>query len=341
MDLEVLGSLSNVQLAVYNYYFLRAQPCLHQICFIHCRWMEFSVDFFAQNNGTALTSRFTRVRVIPRMTRRYLAWHCLFLENHSTCMSRSIKFAFFPELLSHTNGKHSLFPNRTLKPDFHMILRIILIAPVVSKKRVGSRQRCLWVRQQNFCACFANKPNIMMDFNRTATLAPCYLHFLSILQLWEARRVPQRHSITSRTWCQRVSLISNSTHMQCEQFCFIFPTSAVFSITGIKVMISGIAFDHPNHPDHLSHLRAFPHDRFKIYTIVRIELNSIQAIEVVSVIWVICDCPNCLNIIWANGMIGVIIWKPDLKIHAATSLLMTDPLVMNVHYLQNVIMVKV
>lgn len=133
MDLEVLGSLSNVQLAVYNYYFLRAQQCLHQTCFIQSGWMEFSVDFFAQNNGTALTSRFTRVRVIPRMARRYLTWHCLFLENHSTCMSRSINFAFFPELLSHTNGKYSLFPNRTLKPSFHMILQIVLIAPVVSK----------------------------------------------------------------------------------------------------------------------------------------------------------------------------------------------------------------
>jgi len=62
MDLEDLGSLYNVQLAVYNYYFLMAQPCLHQICFIHSRRTEFSVDFFAQNNGTALTSRFTMDR---------------------------------------------------------------------------------------------------------------------------------------------------------------------------------------------------------------------------------------------------------------------------------------
>ena len=126
--------------------------------------------------------------------------------------------------------------------------------------------------------------------------------------------------------------------MQCEQFCFIFSTSAAFSITGIKVMISGIAFDHP---DHLCHLRAFPHDCFKIYMIVRIEPNSIQAIEVVSVIQVVYDCSDCLNIIWKKGRIRVIIWKPGLKIHAATSLLMTDPLVMNAHYLQNVIMVKV
>ena len=51
-------------------------------------------------------------------------------------------------------------------------------------------------------------------------------------------------------------------------------------------MISGIAVDRPDR------LRAFPYDRFKIYTIVpivRIELNSIQAIEVVSVVRVVCD----------------------------------------------------
>ena len=50
----------------------------------------------------------------------------------------------------------------------------------------------------------------------------------------------------------------------------------LFQITAIIVMISGIAF---NRPDHLSRLRAFPYDRFKIYTIVlivRIELISIQ-----------------------------------------------------------------
>ena len=40
-------------------------------------------------------------------------------------------------------------------------------------------------------------------------------------------------------------------------------------------MTSGIAFDR------LSRLRAFPYDRFKIYMIVPIELDSIQAIEVV------------------------------------------------------------
>ena len=44
--------------------------------------------------------------------------------------------------------------------------------------------------------------------------------------------------------------------------------------------------------DRHDHLRAFPYDRFKIYTIVpivRIELNSIRAIEVVSVVQVVYD----------------------------------------------------
>ena len=45
-------------------------------------------------------------------------------------------------------------------------------------------------------------------------------------------------------------------------------------------MISEIAFDRP---DPLNRLRAFPCDRFNMYTIVpivRIEVNSIQAIRV-------------------------------------------------------------
>ena len=60
-------------------------------------------------------------------------------------------------------------------------------------------------------------------------------------------------------------------------------------------MISGIALDRP---DRLSRLRAFPSERFKIYTIiliVRIELNSIQAIEVVSVIRVVFDRPGSVS----------------------------------------------
>ena len=48
-------------------------------------------------------------------------------------------------------------------------------------------------------------------------------------------------------------------------------------------MTSGIAFDRPDR------LRVFPSDRFKIYMIVPIELDSIQTIEVVSVVRVVCD----------------------------------------------------
>ena len=124
--------------------------------------------------------------------------------------------------------------------------------------------------------------NIMMDFNWRANLGPCCLHFLFILQHRQARRGPQRHSIMSRTWCNGLSL---SAHHAIILDYYFFTSAAsrsnLFLITGIIVMISGIAFDH------LSRLRTFPYDRFKVYrivTIVRIELNSIQAIEVVSVV---------------------------------------------------------
>ena len=143
-----------------------------------------------------------------------------------------------------------------------------------------------------------------MIFIRKANLVPWYLLFLLILRHWEARRVPRRHSISSKTWCHGLSLISNNPHTRCEHLCIIFSASApsgpnLFSITGIKVMTSGIAFDRP---DRLSRLRAFPYDRFKIYMIVpivRIELNSIQAIEVVSVVRVVCDRLGSVSI-WSS-----------------------------------------
>ena len=111
-----------------------------------------------------------------------------------------------------------------------------------------------------FARVSQNKPNMMMqmmDFKRRANLEACYLSFLSILRRRQGRRVPRRHSITWRTWR---SLVSNSANTRCKHFCIIFSTSAaskpnLFSITGIVVMISGIAFDRP---DRLSRLRAFP-----------------------------------------------------------------------------------
>ena len=138
-----------------------------------------------------------------------------------------------------------------------------------------------------------------MIFILKANLVPWYLLFLLILRHWEARRVPRRHSISSKTWCHGLSLISNNPHTRCEHLCIIFSASApsgpnLFSITGIKVMTSGIAFDRP---DRLSRLRAFPYDRFD--TIVRRELNSIQAIEVVSVVRVVCDRLGSVSI-WSS-----------------------------------------
>ena len=141
------------------------------------------------------------------------------------------------------------------------------------KQETWIRQRCLWVTQYNFGACFANKLNMMMIFIRRANLAPCYVLFLSILRRRKVRRVPRARRITSRSWCHVLSLISNSAHTPgANIFVLFFSTSAPsrpnsFEITGIKVMISGIAFDRS---DRLSPLRTFPYDRFKIYTIVPI-----------------------------------------------------------------------
>ena len=136
-----------------------------------------------------------------------------------------------------------------------------------------------------------------MIFIRKANLVPWYLLFLLILRHWEARRVPRRHSISSKTWCHGLSLI---TPIRAANVSASAPSGPnLFSITGIKVMTSGIAFDRP---DRLSRLRAFPYDRFKIYMIVpivRIELNSIQAIEVVSVVRVVCDRLGSVSI-WSS-----------------------------------------
>lgn len=64
----------------------------------------------------------------------------------------------------------------------------------------------------NFCACFANKPSIMVNFNRRANLVACYLlSFLSVLRRRQARRVPRRCAITSRTWWNGLSKWSSES----------------------------------------------------------------------------------------------------------------------------------
>ena len=140
-----------------------------------------------------------------------------------------------------------------------------------------------------------------MIFIRRANLVPCYQLFLSIcgvekLEEFHEDIVSRRKlDVTDFLWFQ-------ITPIRCANILYYFfrlsaiQTEFYFSITGIKLMISGIAFDGP---DSLSRLRAFPYDRFKIYTIipiVRIDLNSIQAIEVVSVVRVVCDRPGIVSI---------------------------------------------
>ena len=131
-----------------------------------------------------------------------------------------------------------------------------------------------------------------------------YLRICFFAWFWGIEKLEEFPDISSKTWCHGLSLISNNPHTRCEHLCVIFSASVpsgsnLFSITGIKVMTSGIAFDRP---DRLSRLRAFPYDRFKIYMIVpivRIELNSIQAIEVVSVVRVVCDRLGSVSI-WSS-----------------------------------------
>ena len=66
-------------------------------------------------------------------------------------------------------------------------LHVIVWVP--QRQETRGHQRCLWVRQENFCVGFANKPNIhvMMDFKWRANLELCYLLFLSILWRQQAR----------------------------------------------------------------------------------------------------------------------------------------------------------
>ena len=143
-----------------------------------------------------------------------------------------------------------------------------------------------------------------MIFIRKVNLVPCYLLFLLILRHWENRRVPE-DIVSLRKLDVTDFLQFQITPIRAANICVLFfrlqhhPSRNFFSITGIEVRTSGIAFDRP---DLLSSLRAFPYDRFKIYKIipiVRIELNSIQAIEVVSVVRVVWDRLDSVSI-WSS-----------------------------------------
>ena len=86
------------------------------------------------------------------------------------------------------------------KPGFQMIVRIAVpIVPVVSTnfKTIWTTGTVIIIiiilvvsiqsswspqRQQNFCTCFTNMPNIMVGFNQRVNLVVCYLLILSILR---------------------------------------------------------------------------------------------------------------------------------------------------------------
>ena len=134
-------------------------------------------------------------------------------------------------------------------------------------------------------------PNIMVGFNQRVNLVDCYLLILSILR---RNKLEMFHEDTaSRQELDRGDYLllryCPFTVQTFLYFSFCFsgvPRPDDFSlITGIKVMISGIAFD-----------------CFEIYTIVpivRIELTSIQAIKVVPVVRVInfaIGCPGSVSI---------------------------------------------
>ena len=141
-----------------------------------------------------------------------------------------------------------------------------------------------------------------------------HLLFLLIFQPRQARRVPRRHIIMSRTWWNGLSLFQKAPTHGVDIFVLLF---FLFQwrpgqIYSQLLIISGIAF---HCPDHLSHLRAF----LLWNSIVAIELNSIQAIELVSVIRVVCYCLGSVSIwlSWSSehylrrlGRSGRSLWKP-------------------------------
>ena len=71
------------------------------------------------------------------------------------------------------------FATSKKNPGLHIIFRS---SRSPQKQETWTRQRCLWMTQYDFGACFANKPNMMMIFIRRANLSPCYVLFLSILR---------------------------------------------------------------------------------------------------------------------------------------------------------------
>ena len=91
-------------------------------------------------------------------------------------------------------------------------------------------------------ACFANRPNITMIFIRSANIVPCYLIFLSILRRREARRVHVENLMSQTSSYLKLRHTRGANIFVLFLSTWAPPSPNLFSITGIKVVISGIAF---------------------------------------------------------------------------------------------------
>ena len=87
------------------------------------------------------------------------------------------------------------------------------------KRRGVVDQRCFWVRHLNFCACFANKPNIMMHLigERTSDLAICFFsRFCGVEKLQEFYEDIEYHIVDTWIFENRVSKNINSFYRDLE-----------------------------------------------------------------------------------------------------------------------------
>ena len=182
-----------------------------------------------------------------------------------------------------------------------MIVWIVPIVPVVSTNfetirtngTIGGFHTIVSIASKTteFLHVFHKMPNIIVGFNQRVNLVACYLLILSILrrnklEMFHEDTASRQELDRGDYLLLRYCLFAVQTFLYFS-FCFSdVPRPDHFSlITGIKVMISGIAFD-----------------SFEIYTIVpivRIELTSIQAIKVVPVVRVInfaIGCPGSVSI---------------------------------------------
>ena len=233
-----------------------------------------------------------------------------------------------------------------LKPGFHVIVRIVPIAPVVSKYfetirttgAIGSFQMIVSIASKErdagssamslgqtieFLRVFCNKPHKWMIFILKANLVPWYLLFLLILRHWEARRVPRRHSISSKTWSHGLSPISNNPHTRCELFGFsairaefildywnksddlwdsLRSSRSSQSAGSVSIWSLQNLHDRPYRPDRT---QLYPSDRGRRSRPGRLRSSGQCFHMIVPIVWTFFE---------TTGTIRTIIWKPNWHI---------------------------